>query len=252
MELGSDFHWYILIGLAAQLVDGALGMAFGMVSTSILLALGLPPASVSASVHVAKVFTSGASGGSHALLGNLDRRLLLRLAVPGVIGGALGAYALTQVPGQLLRPLTCIYLFVLAVVILRRVARRRAAAADARPIRVPAVGFFAGLLDAIGGGGWGSLSTSTLLASGGQARVTIGTVNLAEFAVNLAISLAFVFTIGMSGYAHVVAGLVIGGVIAAPLAALLVRRLPERGILGGVGVLVLVVSLYQLVLFHRG
>ncbi len=253
MELGNEFFWFILIGLAAQLVDGALGMAFGLVSTSILLAMGLPPASVSAAVHTAKVFTTGASGGSHALMGNVDRRLLLRLAIPGVIGGVIGAYVLTQVPGQLLRPVTCVYLLVLAVLILRRVIRDRAAGPEtAKRVqrRVPAVGFLAGLLDAIGGGGWGSLSTSTLLASGSATRATIGTVNLAEFAVTLAISLTFVFTIGMA-YADVVAGLVIGGVLASPLAALMVKRLPERLILGSVGVLALVVSAYQIVLFTR-
>ncbi|SEK41848.1 hypothetical protein SAMN05428989_0081 [Pseudoxanthomonas sp. GM95] len=251
MELGNDFYWFILIGLAAQLVDGALGMAFGLVSTSVLLAMGLPPASVSAAVHTAKVFTTGASGGSHALMGNVDRTLLLRLAIPGVVGGVIGAYVLTRVPGNLFRPVTCLYLLVLAVLILRRVIRHRAAKAEAAGQRkVPAVGFLAGLLDAIGGGGWGSLSTSTLLASGSATRATIGTVNLAEFAVTLAISLTFVFTIGME-YAHVVAGLVIGGVLASPLAAIMVKRLPERVILGSVGVLALVVSAYQLVLFNR-
>ncbi|WDS35614.1 sulfite exporter TauE/SafE family protein [Pseudoxanthomonas sp.] len=252
MELGNDFYWFILIGLAAQLVDGALGMAFGLVSTSVLLAMGLPPASISAAVHTAKVFTTGASGGSHALMGNVDRILLLRLAVPGVIGGVIGAYALTRVPGNLFRPVTCIYLLVLAALILRRVGRHRppeVVSTASHQRQVPAVGFFAGLLDAIGGGGWGSLSTATLLASGSKARATIGTVSLAEFAVTLAISLTFVFTVRME-YARIVAGLVIGGVLAAPVAALLVKRLPERIILGSVGVLALVVSAYQLVLFN--
>ncbi len=253
IELGSDFHWYVLIGLAAQLVDGALGMAFGLVSTSILLAMGLPPASVSASVHTAKVFTTGASGGSHVLLGNVNRRMLLRLAIPGVIGGVLGAYVLTRVPWNLFRPITCLYLLGVAVLILRRVILHRTPPVDADATvqrRVPAVGFVAGLLDAVGGGGWGSLSTSTLLASGSTARVTIGTVNMAEFAVTLAISLTFMLTVGME-YAPVVFGLVIGGLLAAPLAALMVKRLPERFILGSVGVLALVVSAYQIVLFNR-
>lgn len=253
MELGNDFYWFILIGLAAQLVDGALGMAFGLVSTSILLAMGLPPASVSAAVHTAKVFTTGASGGSHALMGNVDRGLLLRLAIPGVLGGVLGAYALTRVAGNLIRPVTCAYLLVLAVLILRRAIRNKRTKPGATTRiqrKVPALGFVAGLLDAIGGGGWGALSTSTLLAAGSRTRATIGTVNLAEFAVTLAVSLTFIFTIGME-YAHVVAGLVIGGVMASPLAAAMVKRLPERVILGSVGVLALVVSAYQIVLFNR-
>ena len=187
MEFGETFFWFVLIGLAAQLVDGALGKAYGLVSSSVLLGMGLPPAQVSASIHAAEVFTTGASGASHIALGNVDRRLFLRLAIPGVVGGVIGAYVLTQLPGDLIRPFIYLYLLVLAILILVRASGRMVPRREVR--RVPVLGFFAGLLDASGGGGWGPLATSTLLAGGGQARTVIGSVNAAEFVVTLAVSI---------------------------------------------------------------
>lgn len=243
MELSSEFWWFILIGLGAQLVDGALGMAFGLVSSSVLLSMGLPPAQVSASVHTAEVFTTGASGVSHLVAGNVDKRLFFRLALPGALGGALGAYVLTQVPGDLIRPLIYLYLLVLAIIILARAAGRWMPKGEIR--RVPVLGFFAGLLDASGGGGWGPVATSTLLARGGQARTTIGTVNAAEFVVTLTISATFLLSMGVQ-HLQIVAGLLIGGMMAAPVAAVLVKRVKERWVLVAVGVLVLGISLFQI------
>jgi len=242
MELSSEFWWFILIGLGAQLVDGALGMAFGLVSSSVLLSMGLPPAQVSASVHTAEVFTTGASGVSHLVAGNVDKRLFFRLALPGALGGALGAYVLTQVPGDLIRPLIYLYLLVLAIIILARAAGRWMPTGEIR--RVPVLGFFAGLLDASGGGGWGPVATSTLLARGGLARTTIGTVNAAEFVVTLTVSATFLLSMGVQ-HLQIVAGLLIGGMMAAPVAAVLVKRVKERWVLVAVGVMVLGISLFQ-------
>ena len=243
MELSSEFWWFILIGLGAQLVDGALGMAFGLVSSSVLLSMGLPPAQVSASIHTAEVFTTSASGVSHLAAGNVDKRLFLRLALPGAVGGALGAYVLTQVPGEIIRPLIYLYLLVLAIIILARAAGRWMPQGEIR--RVPVLGFFAGLLDASGGGGWGPIATSTLLARGGQARTTIGTVNAAEFVVTLTVSATFLLSMGVQ-HLQIVAGLLIGGMMAAPVAAILVKRVKERWVLVAVGVLVLGISLFQI------
>lgn len=243
MTPGSEFYWFILIGLGAQLVDGALGMAFGLVSSSVLLSMGLPPAAVSASVHTAEVFTTGASGVSHLVAGNVDRRLFLRLALPGAIGGILGAYVLTQLPGEAVRPFIYGYLLILAIFILLRAAGRLVPRQEVK--RVPVLGFFAGLLDASGGGGWGPVATATLLARGGQARTTIGTVNAAEFVVTLAVSITFLLSMGLQ-YLNIVAGLLIGGMMAAPLAAVLVKRVKERWVLVAVGVLVLSISLFQI------
>lgn len=243
MELGSEFYWFILIGLAAQLVDGALGMAFGLVSSSVLLSMGLPPAAVSASIHTAEVFTTGASGASHLAAGNVDRKLFLRLALPGALGGVIGAYVLTQLPGDLVRPFIYLYLLGLAVMILLRAAGRLIPKREVQ--RVPVLGFTAGLLDASGGGGWGPVATSTLLARGGQARTTIGTVNAAEFVVTVAISATFLLSMGLQ-HLPIVAGLMIGGMMAAPAAAVLVKRVRERWVLVAVGVLVLSISLFQI------
>lgn len=243
MEFGDQFLFFVMVGLAAQLVDGALGMAFGLVSSSVLLSMGVPPAAVSASVHTAEVFTTGASGVSHLAMRNVDRRLFLRLAIPGMVGGALGAYVLTRLPGDAVRPFIYAYLFVLSLMILLRAAGRLVPRGEVR--RVPVLGFFAGLLDASGGGGWGPVATSTLLARGGAARTTIGTVNAAEFLVTLAISVTFFLTLGLQ-HLDVVLGLLVGGMIAAPLAALFVRYVRERWVLSAVGLLVMGISVYQI------
>ena len=241
--LGSQFLLFVLIGLGAQLVDGALGMAFGLVSSSILLAMGMPPAAVSASVHTAEIFTTGVSGAAHGMLGNVDRKLLVRLAVPGVVGGVIGASLLSRIDGDAIRPWIHAYLLVLALLILLRAAGRRLPRGEVK--RVGVLGFFSGLLDAIGGGGWGPMATSTLLAGGGEARTSIGTVSASEFAVTLAISIAFLFSIGLEHW-QVILGLLLGGVIAAPMAALLVRHVRERLVLFAVGGLVLAISCFQI------
>jgi uncharacterized membrane protein YfcA len=237
------FLLFVAIGLCAQLVDGALGMAYGVISNTALLALGLPPAMASTAVHTAEVVTSGISGGSHALFGNVDRRLFLRLAIPGAIGGVCGGLLLGQVSAHVIKPLVLTYLMVIGVLLLMHSAGylRRP-----REARHPAgLGFFAGTLDAIGGGGWGPIATTTLLAHGHPARTTIGSVDAAEFVVTVAISVTL---LGQLGFQHpeIVSGLLVGGAIAAPIAARLVGRLPERVILTLVGGLVLATSAFEL------
>lgn len=243
MELGSEFFWFVLIGLGAQLVDGALGMAFGLICSSILLSMGLPPAAVSASVHAAEVVTTGVSGASHAYFRNIDTRLFWRLTIAGSVGGAIGAHVLTRLPGDAIRPFVHLYLLALAILILVRSFGRWVPREQVE--RVPVLGFFAGLLDATGGGGWGPLATSTLLARGGQARTTIGTVSASEFVVTLVVSITFILTIGLD-HLEIVLGLLVGGAIAAPFAAWFVRHVPEKIVLKVVGLLVLCISLYQI------
>jgi uncharacterized membrane protein YfcA len=232
------------MGVLAQLVDGALGMAYGLVSSSILLAMGLPPAVASATVHTAEVVTTGVSGGAHAFFGNVDWKLFRRLAIPGVIGGILGAYFLASVPGDAIRPFVYVYLLILGIVILLRAFGRQLSHHRMRHKRV--LGFVAGLLDAIGGGGWGPIATSTLLARGGAVRTTIGSVNAAEFVVTIAISATLILHVGIQHW-PIVLGLLTGGVIAAPFAAWLVRHLPPRMVMGAVGVLIVAISVVQLV-----
>lgn len=243
MELPPDFLVFVAIGLAAQLVDGALGMAYGITSSSLLLAFGLPPQLASASVHAAEVATTGVSGISHGMFGNVDWKLVLRLALPGVIGGALGAWVLSEMQWPWLRILIAVYLLVIGAVLLVRAIRNRRGEPHLRGVSV--VGFGAGLLDAIGGGGWGPLTTTQLLARNLEPRIAVGTANASEFFVTVAISLVFIFTIGIS-HTHIVLGLLIGGVVAAPFAAWLTKRLPARGLLGMVGLLVVALSTYNL------
>lgn len=224
---------YVAVGFAAQMIDGAIGMAYGVTASSVLLSAGVSPVTASACVHAAEVFTTGASGLAHWRLGNIDQRLVVSLMVPGMIGGAIGAYVLTSLPGEALRPWVSAYLLLLGLVILWK-AFRSVPRQAAPPKGVVPLGFFGGLVDAVGGGGWGPLVTSTLLGSGGAPRTVIGSVNIAEFFVTLTISATFVATVGLSLW-PIVLGLVIGGVIAAPFAALTTKHLPDRVLMVIVG-----------------
>lgn len=242
MDFG-QFLIFVGIGLLAQMVDGALGMAYGLISNSILLALGLPPAVSSATVHTAEVFTTAASGASHAWFGNVRWKLFWQLAIPGAIGGTIGAYFLASVPGEAIRPWINAYLLILGIMVLARAFGRRVTRHQVQHSGV--LGFFAGMLDAIGGGGWGPLATSTLIARGGAVRSTIGSVNAAEFVVTVSISATLAWQVGI-GHWPIVLGLLTGGVLAAPFAAWIVRHLPERLMMVAVGGLIVLISLGQL------
>lgn len=239
----TQFFIFVGIGLLAQLVDGALGMAYGLVSSSILLALGLPPAVASATVHTAEMFTTGVSGASHAWFGNVRWQLFWQLAIPGAIGGIVGATFLAQVPGETIRPFVTAYLLILGAIILLRAIGRRVIR---HQVQHPGLlGLVAGALDAMGGGGWGPLATSTLLARGGNVRTTIGSVNAAEFVVTVCVAATLAWQVGV-GHWSIVLGLLVGGVIAAPFAAWLVRLLPERAVMAAVGSLITLISGVQL------
>jgi len=242
MPVSELFLWFVLLGFVAQLVDGALGMAYGLISATVLMSLGYPPATVSAAVHTAEVVTTGISGGTHAAFGNVDRGLFLRLAIPGAVGGVAGALFLVHVANDWIKPLIVLYLLALSVLILLRAMGRWRY--RAKPGHIPPVGLVAGTLDAIGGGGWGSITTSSLLAGGQPARQTIGSVVAAEFVVTVAIALTFALTLGLQ-HLDIVLGLLIGGALAAPLSAYIVRRVVERLLLWLVGFLVMVLAAVQ-------
>lgn len=239
------FAEYVILGFCAQMVDGALGMAYGVISTTLLLSMGLPPATASASVHAAEVVTTGVSGTSHAIQGNVDRRLFIPLAVSGVLGGILGAYVLTEIPGEIIKPFVAVYLLILGAVILRRGVLGRRPRQHAR--RLWPLGVGGGFLDAAGGGGWGPVVTTTLLAHGHMPRRAIGSVALSEFFVSAAISITFIATIGIDHW-QIVAGLIAGGVLAAPIAAYAVKRVTPRAMMIAVGALVTLLSLRTLAL----
>ena len=230
---------FVGIGFIAQMIDGALGMAYGVSSTSLLLSLGVAPAIASASVHTAEIFTTGVSGLSHFRFGNVDKALFIRLILPGVIGGVLGAYVLINIPVEIIKPLVSSYLLIMGVIILRKFIRNDNRSAGRTPL-IPLC-FAGGFLDAIGGGGWGPIVTSTLVARGTHPRSTIGSVNSAEFFVTLAESVTFFLTLGLAN-TEVIVGLLVGGVIAAPFGAYLTKRLPLRIMLLLVGVLIILLS----------
>lgn len=236
-----DLVLFIAIGFAAQIVDGAVGMAYGLTASSVLLSTGVPPAVTSASVHAAEVFTTGISGIAHWRVGNVRWNLVWRLALPGMVGGAIGAYLLTQMPVDIVAPAISVYLMIMGAWILFKAIRPKPPS-DTPPKLVPAIGFGGGLIDAIGGGGWGPIVTTTLLGQGSKARYTIGSVNSAEFFVTLTISIAFLGTIGLDLW-PIILGLIIGGAMAAPLAALLAKHLPDRALMLLVGAVIVLLSL---------
>lgn len=241
---------YAVFGFIAQMIDGALGMAYRVSSTTLLLGMGVPPASASASVHSAEVFTTFVSGISHFKLGNVNKRVFLMLAIPGVLGGVLGAWALSlETIGALIKPFISLYLIVMGVVILYKALRKKTNTRAGHDLgkKTYGLGFFGGLMDAMGGGGWGPIVTSTMIAGGNHPRTTIGSVNAAEFFVTLAQVTTFaVFLTNWSEYGQIILGLLIGGVIAAPLAAVVAKRVQPKGLMVGVGILIILTNLYTL------
>jgi uncharacterized protein len=239
-----------IVGLAAQLVDGSLGMAYGVTSTTLLLAVGISPALASASVHIAEVGTTLASGVSHWRFGNVDWGKIGWLAVPGGVGAFFGAVVLASViTAEAAEPIVAIFLFSLGVYILARFSfRRREKPVNVRPVPrkfLGPLGLVAGFLDAAGGGGWGPISTPTLLSSGRmEPRKIVGTVDTSEFVVAFAASVGFLVSLSFADIPwQVVGALLVGGLIAAPIAAWVVRILPMRVLGTAVGGVILVTNM---------
>ena len=236
-----DFLIFALIGFAAQLVDGALGMAFGVLSTTSLLAFGVPPATASAMTHVTEIFTTAASGTSHAIHRNVDWRLVARLAPAGMIGGAAGAFILSHVDAKFTEPLVSAYLAGVGVYILFKAIRPLWPRA-VKDWLVPWIGLGGGLLDAMGGGGWGPIVTGSLIGRGHAPRQVIGSTNLTEFLVTTVISATFILALGWSELSSA-AGLIVGGVVAAPIGGYLVSRIPTRPLMIAVGIIIIATSI---------
>lgn len=247
------FLLFVLVGFLAQSVDGALGMAYGVVSTTVLLALGVPPAAASASVHTAEIFTTAASGASHAYHRNITWSLWLPLVIAGMIGGVIGAYVLSGVDGAAIKPFILAYLAILGVWIVLRGLK------DITPRRIRSfwgapLGLAGGFMDAIGGGGWGPTATTALVGAGKDPRKAIGTVNSAEFFVTVAISATFVWALvtghwqdagAIGDHALAVGGLILGGLVAAPFAGWIAKRVPSRVLTFMVGGLIILLAGFQ-------
>jgi uncharacterized membrane protein YfcA len=247
-----NFVLLAIVGLVAQLVDGSLGMAYGVTSTTLLLAVGISPALASASVHIAEVGTCAVSGISHWRFGNVDWSKIAWMALPGGIGAFFGAIAVTwvaTVAEELVAPVIAIFLFALGAYVLARFSfRRREMPVQERPVAkgfLAPLGLVAGFLDAAGGGGWGPISTPTLLSSGRmQPRKVVGTVDTSEFVVALAASIGFLLALSFAEIPwQIVGALLLGGVFAAPVAAYIVRILPARILGTAVGGIILVTNM---------
>jgi uncharacterized membrane protein YfcA len=247
-ELWTDLALFTLAGFVAQLIDGMLSMGYGVTATTLMLSFGVPPAVASASVHAAEVAATASSAWHHWRAGNVIRAFVRKLMLPGVIGAVLGAYVLTSFPGDLLRPVIAAYLLILGAVIVYKAFRKpRTHPSDA--FLVP-LGFAGGFCDSVGGGGWGPIVAGTLLARSNPPRTTIGSVAFAEFFVTLAASATLFITIGIRNWMPV-AGLALGAVIASPIAARLVGRIPTRPMMILVGIVVILLSARTLSMSFR-
>jgi uncharacterized protein len=237
----------VAVGLLAQVIDGALGMAYGVTSTSFLLAAGASPAMASGATHLAEVFTTGVSGLSHLKMGNVNKKLFFSLLIPGVLGGLIGAYVLSNIDGSILKPFISGYLLLMGLYILSKAFKHIRIRHEINPSKVAPLALFGSFMDTTGGGGWGPIVTTSLVGSGHDPRTTIGSVNFAEFFLTLSVA-AMLFSILDDSVWTIVGGLVLGGVFAAPFAAYLTKHLKTRVLLILVGILITVISGYNL---HR-
>jgi uncharacterized protein len=236
---------FILVGFAAQLVDGALGMAFGVITNTMLVGLlGIPPAQASAKVHVVETFTTAMSGLNHFFHGNIEWPLFWRLLLPGMIGGVAGAYLLTSIDASVVKPFILAYLIIIGLWLLARGLFWPPTFKTAKIIAP--LGLIGGFLDAAGGGGWGPVVTSNLLVQGAEPRKVVGTVNSVEFFLTVTISAAFIYHLGIADVAGPTLGMLIGGVAAAPLGAIFAKKFPAKTMLILVGIVLTITSGYSL------
>lgn len=247
MEFGSfdlaSLLPFIAVGFAAQLVDGALGMAFGVICNTLLVGvLGVPPALASQRVHIVECFTTATSGISHLLHGNIDKRLFFRLLIPGVIGGVAGAYLLSSLDAGFVKPFVLLYLAAIGVYLLVRGILYPPTMREAK--YVSSLGLVGGFLDAAGGGGWGPVVTSNLLIQGAEPRKVVGTVSSVEFFLTIAISATFIVHLGVADLAGATLGLLIGGLAAAPIGAFAAKHVPAKQMLILVGAVLTATSVF--------
>ncbi|HMS64763.1 MAG TPA: sulfite exporter TauE/SafE family protein [Ignavibacteria bacterium] len=244
ISFDNQFLFFVLAGFIAQLIDGALGMAYGVSCTTFLLNLGIPPVLASASVHTSEVFTTGVSGLSHLFLKNVNLKLFFKLAIPGVIGSVTGAYLLSNMlDGNFIKPYISAYLLIIGIFILIKSFKVFKPKDDVKNVSV--LGLTGGFFDAIGGGGWGPIVTSNLIFQGKTPKETIGTVNTAEFFVTFFSTGVFLFFVGIDSW-KIILGLIVGGVVAAPIGAVMAKKVNPKVLMFLVGVLIIITSSYSI------
>jgi len=239
-HLNRELLLYVLAGFLAQMVDGMLGMGYGVTSATCLMSFGVNPVSISSAIHSSEIFTSAASGYSHYKFGNVNKKLFRHLVIPGVIGAICGALLLVFLDekyGQWLMPAVALYALVLGVRILIKAFKKEQP--DKKVKRVGILAWFGGFMDSFGGGGWGPIVTSTLIAKGRSPKYTVGTVSLTEFFITLSSAFTFFISVGLGNW-NVIAGLLAGGVLASPLAARLAGKLPRKTMMIAVGIMIII------------
>lgn len=245
LSFNSTLVGFMIVGFLAQLVDGTLGMAYGVSCNTLLLSFGVSPRAATSSVHIAEVFTTGASGLSHQRFNNLDKRLFFRLVITGVLGAVVGAYLISEVfDGKIIKPYIAAYLFILGVMILYK-GFQKVQKVNKNVKYAEIIALFGGWLDAVGGGGWGPIVTSNLINQGNNPRQTIGTVNTAEFFISFFSTGVFLIFVGVENW-RIVLGLIIGGVLAAPVGAYFASKVNKRTMMILIGSLIMITSIYTL------
>ncbi|MEN9569340.1 MAG: hypothetical protein RL172_571 [Bacteroidota bacterium] len=242
------FYWMVLVGFFAEVVAGSMGMGYGVICTTILLILNIPPPVISASIHSAESFTSAAGTASHWQLGNINKKLVKSLAVPAIIGAVIGAISLTYVGeryAKMTKPFIAVYTMYLGIRILQNAYKKKEKHSGEKNVNITVLGLVGGFIDSFGGGGWGPLVTGTFIKNGHTPRYVIGSSTMAKFILTVASAITFIFTIGIHHW-NIVAGLLIGGITTAPFSAMLTSKLPTRKMFVAVGIVVIICSLITL------
>jgi len=242
----TTFFIFMAVGFIAQIIDGALGMAYGVSCTTLLINFGIPPGLASASVHTSEIFTTGISGLSHIKFKNIDKALFFKIVITGTLGAVVGAYLISDYfDGNIIKPYISVYLILLGIYIIYKGFANKIIK-DKTVKGAPLLALFGGFLDTIGGGGWGPIVTSNLLSQGKDPREAIGTVNTAEFFVTYFATIVFVFILGVKHW-QIILGLIAGGALAAPFGAYLASRINKRVLFFLVGALIIITSGYTLI-----
>ena len=239
------FYWMLLVGFSAEVVAGSMGMGYGVICTTILLVLNVPPTVVSASIHSAESFTSAAGSVSHWQLGNINKKLVKSLAIPAIIGAVTGALLLSYVGerySKMTKPFIAFYTMYLGIKILQNAFKAKEGSQQMKKVNITRLGLIGGFIDSFGGGGWGPLVTGTFIKNGHTPRYVIGSSTFAKCILTVASAITFIFTIGIHHW-NIVAGLLIGGIVTAPFSAMLTSKLPTKKMFIAVGIVVIFCSL---------
>ncbi|MES2110339.1 MAG: TSUP family transporter [Bacteroidota bacterium] len=245
-----EFYYFLAAGFVFAMIDGAIGMSYGVTSTSFSLAMGVPPASASMGVHLSEITSNGIAGWMHYRMGNINWKLFKMLLIPGIVGAMTGAYLVSSLEhySQYTKPFVSLYTLILGIVILSKALNTRTKKSSEKIKKIPLLGLGGGFIDAVGGGGWGSIVLSTLIAGGRHPRFSLGTVKLSRFFVALMSSLTFIIMLN-SNHWEAVAGLVIGSAIASPIAAKISNKISAKAIMVAVSVIVMITSVRSIALF---